>query len=141
MLLKAWWSDPQRLSYLETGWWLQKKELHKKRKSVFPSTLYVCIRIWKIIAISYYTFISLVLWKTGINILASILTLILLMTVSKIKSNESLHFSILKWTDLLGVKIKKKKQSKKHCQVSIFSITYFLSAPYLRLMLLRDSRD
>lgn len=115
MLLKAWWSDPQRLSYLETGWWLQKKkELHKKRKSVFPSTLYVCIRIWKIIAISYYTFISLVLWKTGINILASILTLILLMTVSKIKSNESLHFSILKWTDLLGVKINKKKNNQKN---------------------------
>lgn len=113
MLLKAWWSDPQRLSYLGTGWWLQKKkELHKKRKSVFPSTLYVCIRIWKIIAISYYTFISLVLWKTGINILASILTLILLMTVSKIKSNESLHFSILKWTDLLGVKIIKKNNQK-----------------------------
>lgn len=73
-----------------------KKELHKKRKSVFPSALYVCIRIWKVIAISYYTFISLVLWKTGISILASILTLILLMTVSKLKSNESLHFSILK---------------------------------------------
>lgn len=139
MLLKAWWSDPQRLSYLETGWWLQKKELHKKRKSVFPRALYVCIRIWKVIAISYYTFISLVLWKTGISILASILTLILLMTVSKLKSNESLHFSILKWTDLLGVKIKKK--IKKHCQVSIFSITYFLSAPYLWGMLLRDSRD
>lgn len=36
------------------------------------------------------------------------------MTVSKIKSNESLHFSILKWTDLLGVKINKKKNNQKN---------------------------